>query len=284
MSTVDILSIIKESKEFDLKEYEGMKKIFEFLYGFKENYADILDKFENSTVRFCDYYEENFSSDELIKYFKDNYKNKDIDEQYNYFLVYSVFKKCRYLLESMVLFEPSSVLEDFCDEIDDTYSLINEFYTYNKLSEREELGFDNHKYKLLFSGFSLEDVKSLDKKTTKILVEKLNDFLLELDKLPGAEGIDHVREKYNIPLLRIRLGDDYRICFFRKKGVTIVLGVEFKTGKDLNYTRYDFVAKKIDSVYSEVDLLNAGELPSESEHNKVIDEIVGKLNVRHREK
>ena len=59
----------------------------------------------------------------------------------------------------------------------------------------------------------------------------------------------------------------------------MILGIELKSGKDINYTRYDSIAKKIDSVYMQCDLLNKNALPEEDMHYKVLTEIKNKLGV-----
>lgn len=43
-----------------------------------------------------------------------------------------------------------------------------------KTDSDSDLDFDNHKYKLLFSGFSLDDIISLDKRIIKALEEIRN--------------------------------------------------------------------------------------------------------------
>ena len=63
----------------------------------------------------------------------------------------------------------------------------------------------------------------------------------------------------------------------RKNGVTIILGIEFKTGKDMNYNRYDIIARKIDAIYWQCDLLIKNELPSEDNHYKALEEIRNRL-------
>lgn len=280
MTKVEILSIIEKSKEINLESSSNLNIIFEFLQNFENNFSDILSQYDSSNVRFCDYYEESFRSNELTNYFIQNYPRKDKNEQCNYFILYSIFRKCRSLLEGLVLFEHQEFLEIFVDDIMDICSLIKKFHMMNQISENQGLGFDNHKYKLMFSGFSLDDVKFLDKRTTKSLVNKINNFLLEFDIVPGAEGVDHVRDKYNIPLLRIQLADDFRITFIRRKNVTIIVGIELKSGKDINYTKYDYIAKKINDIYLQADLLNKGQLDSEDIHYKVIQEIERKLGIK----
>lgn len=146
-----------------------------------------------------------------------------------------------------------------------------------KTDSDSDLDFDNHKYKLLFSGFSLDDIISLDKRIIKALVNKINNLLLDLDMVPGAERVGHVSDKFNIPLFRVQLADDFRIAFMRKNGVTIILGIEFKTGKDMNYNRYDIIARKIDAIYWQCDLLIKNELPSEDNHYKALEEIRNRL-------
>ncbi len=281
MKKDEILSIIQKSKFFNLEEYDNFRAILEFLQNFENNFRKLLNKYENSVVRFCDYYEENFTFNELTNYFKDNYKGEDKNEQYNFFIMFSIFRKCQFLIEALITFDQSDTLELFGDDIENICNLIQEFLNLNMLREKtdsdSDLDFDNHKYKLLFSGFSLDDIISLDKRIIKALVNKINNLLLDLDMVPGAERVGHVSDKFNIPLFRVQLADDFRIAFMRKNGVTIILGIEFKTGKDMNYNRYDIIARKIDAIYWQCDLLIKNELPSEDNHYKALEEIRNRL-------
>ena len=208
-----ILNIIQKSRTININEYDSFKIILEFLYNLENNFSDILNKYELSNVRFCDYYDESFKFDELTNYFKENYIGRDLNDQYNCFILYSIMKKCNFFVEAITVFEKTEILENFSDDIENIIGLIKEFSLLNTVNERQEdfdLNFDMHKYKLLFSGFSLDDIIFLDKKITKALVNKINNSLLELDIIPGAEGVDHVRDKFNVPLLRVQLANDFR--------------------------------------------------------------------------
>lgn len=284
MKITEILYNIKKSKKYNLEEYHRFEFILTFLQHFLDDYNIVLDEYSKSNVRFCDYYEESFDTNELLDYFKNNYYEKDLNKQYNYFILYCIFKKSNFLLEAFEVLSQDEFLELYPEDVEKMCDLINEFYKLNKVSEIADLGFNDHKYKLLFSGYSHDDVLSLDKKIIKSLVNKIKNILLECDIVPGAEGIDHVRDKYNIPILRIQLADDYRISFIRRKGITIILGVELKTGKDINYTRYDYIAKKIDDIYIQSDLLNEGKLPLDNLHFEVIKYIENKMGLENKYK
>ena len=178
MKKDEILSVIQKSKFFNLEEYDNFRTILEFLQNFENNFRELLNKYENSVVRFCDYYEENFTFNELTNYFKDNYKGEDKNEQYNFFIMFAIFRKCQFLIEALITFDQSDTLELFGDDIENICNLIQEFLNLNMLREKtdsdSDLDFDNHKYKLLFSGFSLDDIISLDKRIIKALVNKIN--------------------------------------------------------------------------------------------------------------
>ena len=81
-----------------------------------------------------------------------------------------------------------------------------------------------------------------------------------------SERIDHVKDLYHFPISRIQFADDYRIAYLRKDNVTAILGVSLKTGKPIDYTRYDSVARNDVQIYNEIELFKNGQLPSDHPH------------------
>ena len=57
-----------------------------------------------------------------------------------------------------------------------------------------------------------------------------------------------------------------KIAYLRKDGVTAILGVTIKSGKDKDYSRYDAVAKHEQEIYEEIEMLLDGTLPENSDH------------------
>lgn len=130
---------------------------------------------------------------------------------------------------------------------------------------------EDKKFKILFSGHSCSDILELEFKNLKSLIGKLNTQLCCMDVIPSCEDIDHTKEGYGFQLSRIWLGDSHRIAFTRRKDVTIILGIAKKTGRDLDYTRYDSVASHAEQIYRDADLFSEGMLPFDNPHFSTVD-------------
>ena len=266
MTTVtkeEILSLLQDSKGKVVSPnvVELLNKLEVFILA---NVEDI-EKYENSVIRFCDYYDLKMHKEELIDYFEDNYKGEDLTEATNSFMIYCIFKNTSELLEIYQLDLSKKDAESLEGCL--TISLIDVDYLINvfqenkekELAEKVDMSFiDENKYNIYFAGTSYKDIKGLPKFALKNFINKLKGELSTEDKIPSAEGVDHVRDLYDVPLLRVQFSNDYRAAFIRTKGTTLIVGVELKTGKDSNYTRYDSTAKRIDSIYRELEDYNNG--------------------------
>ena len=124
---------------------------------------------------------EPLSKEEILNYFDKNYKGCDKNEQMNLFTVYSIFKKANELFEGIEVLGLDDALDLLTESIEDLCLLISTFEKNNIVEEKNNLGFDGHKYKLLFTGYSYEDVLFLDKAVMKSLVNRINNILLETD-------------------------------------------------------------------------------------------------------
>lgn len=277
----NILSIAEKKLSKGIKCVDKTKEAhlnscFNFLQSLKTSRLELIDKLLNSIVRFGDYYDANLSIEEQIKYFKENCFNDD-DELVQLFILYI------YLREVGVLISFSEV----CDTYDELYDLLNEanyfdrlLYFINYLNEFENtnepmLGFldENNKYKILFSGFTYDDVKKLDSDGLKKFIRVLSGDLSKSDIVLDTERIGHIKDLFDVPLQRVKVSRDYRLTFIREKEVTVILGMVLKTGKNIDYNRYEAIARNINKIYSEIDLFLGGSLSLESVHYKVIEHL-----------
>ena len=156
-----------------------------------------------------------------------------------------------------------------------TFILYNISYLEEKRLSRLDnrtMGFlnPNNKYKIYFTGLAYKDILKLGKNIKKTFINKISAHLSEADIVPLAEEVDHVKETYNLSLFRVQFANDYRIAYVRRNGVTAILGATLKTGKDVDYTRYDHIARNKESLYEEIDEFASGKVPRNSEHDLVV--------------
>ena len=283
---MDINKIIEEAKKINLEELksanndtlEFFKSIILFLKNIENDYFELIEALLTSHVRFCDYYDsESIHGKNITEYFIDSYENSDKTKMLQVFSLYVFLKNVEDLILNF----------DLCDNIDELFELLDNNYYFEdlnylftfiknqkKLENEDDLSFlENNKYKIFFSGFSYKDIEKLEKHIKKAFLKKLEGQLSNSDIITLAEAIDHVKDLYDIPIFRIQLADDYRIAYLRKNDVTVILGVTLKTGKPIDYTRYDSLAKNINKIYEEVELFKLGVLPQDSQHYKVIEQL-----------
>ena len=286
MKNIDVEKIFNLLKEINIAElkyenediYNEIYNILSFIGNIQTDFLDNINELIKSNVRFCDYYDDSLIHGEDIKnYFMHNYIGIDKELQTNCFLLYALFKKIENIIYTIELFE---------NNIDDLYNTLNEDYYFDdinylineicKIKENknlyDELPFmhADKKYKIMFSGYSYDDILKLEKQIIKALINKLSSQLSSSDIITLSESIDHVKDRFGMPICRIQLADDYRICYYRKDGVTVILGVTLKTGKPIDYTRYDYIASKQDILDKEIMQFNADVLEPEAIHYKTI--------------
>lgn len=289
MSELEITRIIQTAKDINLEEITAtneyvstiIKNIIEFVQQIEDKNPDLITELINSNVRFCDYYDSSmFHGYEIINYFDNTYIGDDKESLRDAFSLYVMLKNAQDLIYNFEL----------CESLDELYELLDNnnyfediIYMIDYIKEREllyedeqqELDFlnDNNKYKIFFTGFAYKDITKLQKNVKKALISKLSSQLSKSDVVTLSEAIDHVKELYNFPLFRVQFANDYRIAYIRRNNVTAILGVTIKSGKDIDYTRYDSIAKNSSKVYEEIDDFINGELSKDSEHFKVIEHL-----------
>ena len=253
-------------------------QLLERFVKFIESNIKDIQAYEESNIRFCDYFDLNMHEEELTDFFQDNYEGDKKEESMNQFMIYCTFRNIMELLEIYELGLSMDETEDLEECLEETKKDIE--YTMDvykvkkeaKAKEKVDLSYiDENKYGIYFAGLSYKDIKELPKHALKALINKLSGELSREDNIHGAEGVDHVRDSYNVPLLRIQFADDYRVAFIRRKGTTIIVGMDLKSGKNSNYTRYDSVARKINDIYKEVDDYNDRKISNDSVHTKTIE-------------
>ena len=266
-----------ENKEIETK----LNLIGDFIRNLTTLYDEELKVLDETSVRFCDYYDMGvLHSNEIINYFEENYFGKDKDTLINVFALYVILKNVQDLVYNF----------DICDNIKELYSLLNFNYYFediieliNFINERKlentnennsNLDFlTSNKYQIFFTGYTLEDLKKLDKNALKGFLRKLSGELSNAEYVPLSEGITHVRDAYNFPISRIRYSRDYRITYLRKDNVTTILGVSKKTGNVIEYERFDTLAMKNNKIFEEIQAFRNNQLPSDAQHYQVVEEL-----------
>ena len=242
-----------------------------------DDYTYLLELFSSKNIRFCDYYSGDLHGEEIIKYFLDVYSGADKEEIKNVFILYVVLKNIEQLLYNQKQFS----LEELYELLNVSNYFEDILYGIELLQLEKELEknktdnitdiLENGKYKIFFAGYSLKDISDLEKNIKKSFINKLSGELSQSDIITLSESIDHVKDLFDIPISRVQFANDYRIAYIRRENITIILGVAIKTGKNINYTRYDAVARKISEIYKEADLFKNNLLPDDSEHYKVVE-------------
>lgn len=263
-----------ENKEIE-KRLNG---IYNFIKNIFNGYQNELEILANTTVRFCDFYDyDMLHGENIVEYFNANYMGKDKSELVNVFSLYVILKNSQELIYNY----------DLCESPEELYELLNinnyfedlmtmiDFLQEQKLENIDEnildfLNSDN-KYKILFTGYSYEDIKDLEKSTKKSLIKKLAGELSTSDIVSESEILEHLKGLYNFQVLRVHFAKDYRISYIRKNGVTAILGITLKTGKEDDYTRLAPLVRKKDDIYREIEMFSKGILPLNSEHYKTIE-------------
>lgn len=255
------------------------KKIYDFIISVDEQYSDVLTDLSNSIVRFSDYYDSNLTSaDSIIDKFCIDYVGEDVDKVCELFVLYLLFRNSKDFIINYDVFDNLDELFE-CLDVGNYFDIMSDLIDFmeDKRKKREDeyerkLDFlkDNNKFKILFSGHACDDIVELEPKTLKSFLGKLNTQFCCLDVIPSSEDIGHTKDLYDFQLSRIRLGDSHRIAYTRRKNVTIILGVTKKTGRDLDYTRYDSVASHANQIYYDADLFSQGMLPGNNPHFNIV--------------
>lgn len=291
MTEVEVRRIFKEKQavtdKIDFCENEQLKTklaiIMENLSTIETN-NNLVESMLTSPVRFADYHSSEFSAVENVNYFCENYFGTDKEEQKKYYLLSSLLKDIKSLvyLVNDGEFDFNDII-DLCNNgtfYDDLLFYSEELRKTLELERMNQQVLDDSKmdftrednlYKILFAGFSYDDIKELPKHVKLQVIKKLNNPLATEKVIQLAEGVDHVRDAYGFPLQRIQVADDYRIAFVRRGDVTAILGVRLKSGKNSDYTRYDSIAKNADKLYEQIDEFSLGVLPPSEQHSKTVE-------------
>ena len=284
---IEVIDELKKFKHKCLRCESGFVraqfvKIFKFVEDIEANYSSQLEELKRSVVRYCDYLYCDKHGKEILKNFYDQYQGVDKGEQLQLFMLYKLLRDledfnfaCEFNEtpeEAYQFVWTEHYFQDINCEIDflEHQRQKKEARTSGLLSFLDE----DNKYKTYFTDSAVEDIEILDPKTKKIVLKKLSKELATEDFVPHAENIAHVKERYDFPILRIWVGDDYRLAYVRRGKVTAIIGVTMKSGKDADYTRYDKVARNKEKIYSLIDAFESGKLPKCSRHYQLVDALV----------
>ena len=236
----------------------------------------------NPKLRYGDYYNERLRYLECLEY------GKICGVEIEGFMLYCLNKMientsllffgdeiCSSLEEALGLIDFDRDLLDFEDCVNDLCVLVEKKIMEDEERKNAQLPFldDGLPFKIFFAGHSSDDINKLPKQVVLQLINKLRDPLASQLYIQLSEGIDHIREKYGIPISRIHVANDYRIAYIRLENITIILGVAMKTGKDMDYGRYESVARNIDVIYKNAKDYVDGILIEESEHFRIIEKL-----------
>ena len=268
MYSSEVNNMLKIIEQYNLGNLEIENKLVEerlnlicnFISSIPTYYLEGLEILDSTPVRFCDYYDsEKLHGKEIISYFNDNYPYDDKDKIIDAFALYVIIKNAKEIVYNYEICDnPMELYElldcnSFFDDILEVISYCKERQVVSTLeNEKSFINLDS-KYKILFTGLSNDDIEYLEKFVKKAFIKKLNGQLSDSDYITLSESIDHVKDLYNFPISRIQFADDYRIAYLRKDNVTAILGVSLKTGKPIDYTRYDSVARNEVQIYKEIE-------------------------------
>ena len=258
-------------------ENQTINNILEFIINLPKNYAFVLNQLEQTSIRFCDYYDPNIChTSEITKYFEDNYFEDDKENMTIVFAMYVFLKNANDIVEGLKFTDDIEELYNLLDNnyfFEDIVAMINYLNEKVKLNDNSILFNKNTNFPVLFTGFIGDDIKAMEKSTKKSFIKKVVDELANIEQIPLAEGVESICAAYDFPLLRVHFAGDYRLAFIRENTITVVLGAVRKSGKDSDYRRYDKIARNKEKIYREIELFVNNMLPKEHEHYKIVREL-----------
>ena len=97
-------------------ENHTINNILEFIINLPKNYAFVLKQLEQTSIRFCDYYNPNIChTSEITKYFEDNYFEDDKENMTIVFAMYVFLKNANDIVEGL----------KFTDDMEELYDLLD---------------------------------------------------------------------------------------------------------------------------------------------------------------
>lgn len=189
MNLRDIYEMIKiieknnlgQLKHSNKKIEERLNLIGNFMRNLGDHYCEELKILVETDVRFCDYYDFGmFHGKEIIKYFEANYQGKDKSDLIDVFVLYVIIKNVQDIVYNY----------DICNDLNELYSLLDFNYYFEDIIEMisfinernlkktndEEFKLEflssNNKYKIFFTGYTLNDLNNLNKNAWKGFIRK----------------------------------------------------------------------------------------------------------------
>lgn len=229
-------------------QYDVKDKI-NYILGYYQEISDKINNKYDGNIRFCDFFNLNESALVNINYFQSFCNDSETLMQYAKYMVDRWLEDLLFAMgEEEIGFEELLELLD-CDNLFDDviYALkYADELIKNRDSLFDEMEFlkEDNEYKIMFTDRARDDIMALPKNILYTFIRKLYHPLSTDTVIKLSENIDHTNESYGTNYKRIQFSDDYRIAYFRTNDITIILGVSLKTGKPIDYTRYDAMAKK----------------------------------------
>lgn len=270
---------LKETK--NPKIIEVLEKIIKI--STDKEYEDIITDFNSNKTRFCDYFIPDKSLEENIDYFIENYDKDDFEVKIKEFYLYCIINKTKDLVTWLEILPEEEIVndeenrKDIVEPVTTAIEMLDEII---KNEKEEPLAFlTKDKYKILFSGFTYKDLEGLQPQVINAFLRKIKYSLSTMTLVDGVEIVDHVKEKFGVPLMRVHISKDYRIAFLRDGNVTCIAGLGLKTGKEEDYKKYDNLFKpgKKEEFYERIEAFKKGELSLDDDHFKVIGLIEDKM-------
>ena len=259
---------------------EELVSILSFASKLCETHCDLICKFETSNVMFQHYYDSESSPERLINMFSYSYLAKDAELQGDLFAIYIFVKRIKELVEGVEIFSdvPADLNSYLKMNLPDMNYLVNILRT--QVLENPTSFLKTGKYKTMFDGTCELDLSNLESSITKALKNKIINQLSTMDTVPGAEVLRHVKEAYGLPIFRLHLAKDYRVAFVRYGNVTCIVGLDVKSGKDMDYNRYDPLAANKEALYKRIeDFDNGIESSIHSSCKRILSEKIQRFKI-----
>lgn len=254
-----------------------------------ELYNKLLEKLDEdfkSYVRFQDFYDINITAKENIELFNSIHEDEELLIYYIKYIVerllddvFFALSDCEFCMsEYLEVIDDQNIFDEAQTSLEYALKLIEE-----KEKSVPQIDFlnENNPYKIMFTKMASEDITELPKNILKIFIRKLYNPLSTDLVIKLSENTEHTNEVFGTHYARIQFADDYRIAYFREKGVTVIVGVTLKNGKNSDYTRLDAAARKNGEILSQIDDFKNGIFTKEHlETIAYIEKMFSKQNIK----
>lgn len=125
------------------------------------------------------------------------------------------------------------------------------------------------RFKVIFEGFSLSDIKVLSEKELKDLLTCIqNELGNELD-VKDIKPINNINDIFGTEFVNKKIGD-LSVIYYRINDYTVIVGVKNDEKTNTDYTRYNLVAKTLPNIELNLKKYAKGILAEDSNHYRTI--------------